>query len=302
MSNPTYSQIIAPRLYNRLMQQHVHIPEADRHIVDLVKWNVRRGQSSVLEIGCGPARLLRKLDKIDGVNLVGVDHETSFVEVGREIISRQRGNTEIVCSDIAKYHPGQAYSLVVSQGMHHHIPKCDVPAYLDKVRQLLLPSGYYIVGDEFLAQYNDETERQVIAVMWYSHVIASAIRKEHQQLAVEEAKTLLDDLAMGGENIKSSEQLDLVLTRVKAIESSIEDADLNSSRILAKNLLAEVKSHSPDQATGDDRLDLSRGDFKVSGAVFRDEVTRAGFRVIDTRWFGPIDVAGAMGVFTLQMT
>jgi SAM-dependent methyltransferase len=282
------------------MNQHVHIPEADRHIIDLVGRHVRHGRRRVLEIGCGPARLLRQLDQIEGVHLTGLDHDQSFVDTGREIIAQQGRKTPIICTDIAMYHPDDTFDIAVSQGMHHHIPKDEVPAYLENVRRLLVPSGYYIVGDEFLTQYQGEVERRIIATLWYAHVIASAIRGGHQQLGVEEAKTLLDDLAMGEETLKSNAQLELVLESVEQIESLVEQANLYDARAQAQMLLTELMHLRPTHSTGDARLDLSRGDFKVDGTAFREEVVRAGFRVLDTRWFGPIDVSGAMGVFILQ--
>ncbi len=302
MSNPTYSQIIAPTVYNRLMEQHRYIPEADRYIVSLVRALARRqsGPMKVLEIGCGPARLLRKLDKVNKINLVGLDHDQDFVVAGERIIERQGGSATIIYDDISTHRADKQYDIVISQGMHHHIPKDDVPSYLENVRQFLAPGGHYVVGDEFLAPYRDEHDRQIVAILWYSHIIASALSKKQSILFTEEAKTLLDDLAMGEDNPKTQEQINHVLGSVREIDHAVTRGNMLMARRLARQLLSTVTVLTPTNRNGDNRLDLSRGDFKVSGEVFRREVTVAGFQITDARWFGPIDVSGAMGVFVLR--
>lgn len=302
MSNPTYSRIIAPIVYNRLMEQHRYIPEADRYIVSLVRALARRQSEPmrVLEIGCGPARLLRKFDKVRNINLVGLDHDQNFVTAGERIIEHQGGRATIICDDISTHRADKQYDIVVSQGMHHHIPKDDVPPYLENVRQFLAPGGRYIIGDEFLAPYSNAQDRQIVAILWYSHIIASALSKKQSLLATEETKTLLDDLAMGEDNPKSQEQIDAVLNAVGDIDRSATRGNVDRARQLAQRLLNVVNKLAPTSQNGDDRLDLSRGDFKVSGQVFRQEVATAKFRVIDTQWFGPTDVSGAMGVYVLH--
>lgn len=52
----TYSTIISPRDYNRLMsEQHLYIAVADQYIINTIGKEVEKGARNIVELGCGPA-------------------------------------------------------------------------------------------------------------------------------------------------------------------------------------------------------------------------------------------------------
>ena len=91
----------------------------------------------------------------------------------------------------------------------------------------------YIVGDEFIPDYQNEQERALKLVVWYSHIINNAIKKNYTFLAQEEAKTLLDDLQEGDVNIgyKNQAQIDFTLAKVSEIDIA---AMQNNSKLATK--------------------------------------------------------------------
>lgn len=164
-------------------------------------------------------------------------------------------------------------------------------AYLQNVAGQLVPEGIYVVADEFLSEYRNEDERKINAVVWYSHVIASAKRAGHDYLAEEEAKTLLDDLnEASNDSMKSRDQIALVLDSCDAIKTTDQ----------ARDFLSALKPLMGVRVTGDETIDLSRGDYKICDSVFRREIEEADLRVVERVTVGPVDTIGGMAVYVLK--
>lgn len=303
---PTYSTIIRPEDYNRLMsKQHLYIAAADRHIVRAIHEEVVKGSKNIVELGCGPARLLKPVEDglkgFEGVQLTGVDHDLVFLEHALSVIDTTR--TRILQVDARVFLPELPVDVFYSQGFHHHVQKGEqMEDYLANVYRQLSPQGFYLVGDEFLPEYKDAKDRLIKAVIWYSHIIAHAKKKGFTYLAQEEAKTLLDDLQEGQVQgkIKTSQQIDLILKRVVVVDQCARSKNLFEATRLADELLDELESLSTVEKSGDPTVDLSRGDYKISRSVFEEEVVRSGFKVDGFKSFGPMDDIGAMGVYKLS--
>ena len=210
---PDYSAA-APDNYNELLELHRYIKEADQFILALL---ASLGLTDLLEIGCGKGRFTRKLARL-GLEMTAVDPDAPAIGDAQTLLQGLGlHNVHLLPMDIADYRHPHKLRAIVSKGVHHHIPKAHVPAYLASVRDMLTDDGVFIVGDEFLAPYKDEASRQVVAAMWYAHIIASALEESHNTLARVEARTLLDDLARGEENPKREPQISLILRTVGKI-------------------------------------------------------------------------------------
>jgi hypothetical protein len=159
------------------------------------------------------------------------------------------------------------------------------------------------LSDEFLPEYSTEDERKIKAVIWYSHVIASAKRLNQEYLAQEEAKTLLDDLYEGNEQhdeIKNQDQIRLVLDACAAIDQEARNERMQEAEVLAKGFLSELAKKKNTNQQGDVTMDLSRGDLKICDSALRRETEDAGFSVADVRKIGPVDTIGGMTVYVLK--
>jgi cyclopropane fatty-acyl-phospholipid synthase-like methyltransferase len=307
VSNPaTYSQIIGPADYNRLIAQHLYIGQADKAIARLVIYHSNEGNPiEVVELGCGPARILPLLAQIKGINLTGVDHDQAFFDYAQQVIRDQQVSATVVFDDVMTYRHPKPIDVAVSQGFHHHVVKGEpTRQYLRNVHSQLTQGGVYIVGDEYLPHYANDHERLVRAVIWYSHIINAALRNFHQQLAVEEAKTLIDDLAEGTQEgvVKSKEQIQFVLNEVDAIDETARLTQRLQAESLAERFLGELTSMRTSTETHNPSMDLSRGDFKICHRVFAEEVTAAGFTITGVTTFGPIETIGGMAVYVLRKT
>lgn len=298
-----YSKIISPGDYNKLMSiEHLYINAADMHIAKTIQEKVaNKERSEVVEIGCGPARILPVVLSINPtIRLTGLDVDFDFLEYARNRVKDTP--IKIIESDIVNYSHPIPVDIFYSEGFHHHIAKGKtVQDYLKNVHHQLKEGGYYIVGDEFIAEYKNEAERDMKLVLWYCHIIANAMKNGFDYLAREEAKTLLDDIYESKNQcfFKTERQIELVLDNAKIMDQLVLE-DLEKANIIATSFLRELKLLSCLTPNGDDTIILSRGDYKISHSVFKQEIEEAGFEIESSKSFGPLQTIGAMVVYTLK--
>ncbi len=306
MKTATYSKIISPEDYNRIITfEHLYISASDRVIKELIEtYKPTDRTAEVVEIGCGPARILPLIAQISDIHLTGIDHDSEFVRYAQSEISSLGDDVHVIQSDFISYiHPVKV-DVFYSQGVHHHIGKGEpTKVYLSAVVSQLTKDGVYIVSDEFLPEYKDEKDRKLKAVIWYSHVIASAKRIGQEYLAQEEAKTLLDDLyevEKAGNELKSHEQIELVLRHCTTIDDFARSGEIKLANEKAARFLDELSLLENRNISGDNTIDLSRGDYKISDSIFRKEMNQAGLEVIERRTIGPVDTIGGMAVYVTK--
>ena len=305
MNNPTYSQIIDPENYNHIMtNEHLYISAGDSIIKKFIKEEVKNNNSTeVVELGCGPARIITMMADIPGVTLAGIDHDRSFVEYAKKVVETKKFNIKIVESDAFNYNHSKPVDVFYSEGFHHHIKKGEpVKLYLQNIYKQLKKTGAYILGDEVLTEYKDRNERLIKAIIWYSHIISNAKKNRFLYLAAEEAKTLLDDLNENSEkgNIKTKEQINLVLGSVDDINNAACSGDLEKAAKLAKTLVNSISIKINVSVQNDPTMDLSRGDYKICESELKKEVESVGFKLEKSESVGPGKNIGAVSVYLFR--
>jgi SAM-dependent methyltransferase len=298
-----YSQIIDAESYDRIIsKEHLYIAAADTYLVDIIKKKIHQfNLPEVVEIGSGTGRLLGQVRKIENICLTGVERDSNFIKYSQRVLKDL--SVRIKTANILTYNHPAKVSIFYSQGVHHHIQKGDETIkYLKNVHKQLDVGGYYIVSDEYIPDYENEYDRSVLLVVWYSHIISHALKSGYDYLAEEEAKTLLDDLQEGTKEFsyKTKEQIKVILSKVDAINSFAESHNLITAKKLAELLISELRSKGTSFSSGDNALDLSRKDYKVCDKIFRAEVQKAGFEVEFNKSYGPIKSIGGMTVYVLR--
>jgi|GEM_PF-2348606 SAM-dependent methyltransferase len=301
----SYSSIIGPEEYNAIMtDEHLYIDIADRYIKKTITEKSKDNRLQVVELGCGPARVLRVMVDINNIDLTAVDIDPVFCDYTKKIIHKKNPNVDIICSDIGDYKPTSLVDIFYSQGFHHHVAKGpETQKYLTNIYNNLKEGGCYILSDEFVPHYTDNNDRNTKLVIWYSHIIAHALRNSYNFLATEEAKTLLDDLQEGAEDkgIKSQEQLNLVLSYVEKIDVAAKSDNMSQSEEYAENFLNDLSQlFSINIESLEKEMYLSRRDYKICDKVLRQEVEQVGFIIEKCKSFGPIDNIGGMSVYILR--
>jgi len=294
-----YSSIISPWDYNNIIsEQHVYISWADQ----IVKQQIKHFKDdnnllacNVVEIWCWPWRVSDLIGSIDWVKLLWVDIDSVFLDYAKE--NNEVDNIKFKYHNIIQSTFSEKFHVAYSIWMHHHLEKWkDTVHYLSNVYNSLLEWWVYIVSDEFLPEYTWDEDRDIKAIIWYSHVIAQALKNWHDFLAIEEAKTLLDDLSISHnqENIKTKEQIDMVLKFVLDIDGASEKNTLAYD--LHKEIIGVINYNRSDDIT----VDLSRWDFKISDSVFRGEIKNIWFDIIDRIDVWPVNTIGWMSVYVLK--
>lgn len=302
----TYSRIINPARYCEMLSHgHRYLAPADTALINFIHREMRRvkGCRKIVELGCGPGRFTRRLVEHESTNytdFIAVDHDSEFIAYAQE----QQGNNSLatpryVVADAITFDPGAPANIFFSQGMHHHIPKgAPTAMYLANVFKHLNPGGCYIVSDEFLAQ-DANTQRERKTVRWHCHIIYWALRDGNYELAVEEAKTMIDDLAIPG--TKSLEQIDLILRYAAKVEHTNHVYDFGIMEThYVDFLIAKLPELAQSVPSGTPTLDLSRGDHKISYKLFEEEVKNVGFVIKSTETFGPLYLFGGFSIYLLR--
>ena len=144
-SIPTYSQIINPEDYNRIMsKEHLYISLGDLAIKKFIEYEVTNNKAKeVVELGCGPGRIITLIADIPGIKLTGVDHDLSFIDYANKLVKERKLNVEIKQADITVYTHEEPVDVFYSQGFHHHVKKGKhVQSYLKNTCKQLKMEGH----------------------------------------------------------------------------------------------------------------------------------------------------------------
>ena len=299
----TYSQIISPLDYNKIMsEQHLYISASDGFLADTIRREAKTSVPEVVELGCGPGRILSLVrNAVPHANISAIEADEVFADYAQELCKDLDIN--IIIGDVETVRLERPVDIFYSQGFHHHVSGSrKTHAYLQNVYNNLTPGGTYLLSDEFLPEYTTEEEREIKAIIWYSHIIAHALLHDYYYLAREEAKTLLDDIYEGRSDahMKSNEQIDFVLSQVTLIDNYARSQNHVLLSETVNNFQNILKSQHNLKTSGDLTIDLSRHDYKICESVLRPEVENVGFTIEEIKSFGPIKNIGAMLVYVLR--
>lgn len=99
----------------------------------------------VLEVGCGPGHLTRRLAR-EGFDVTGVDLDPEMIEHARHNAEPSIGSSAFVAADVASLpFPDASFDLVVSTLSMHHW--ADRAAGLAEIGRVLRPGGRALVWD-----------------------------------------------------------------------------------------------------------------------------------------------------------
>jgi len=112
----------------------------------------------ILDIGCGPADVLAYLPESIG-GYVGFDGNPDYIEAARR---RWGGRGRFHCQKVgaATLAPGEAYDIVLANGIVHHLDDNEAGHLFDVARRALRPGGWLVTYD------NVQVERQHWFARW----------------------------------------------------------------------------------------------------------------------------------------
>lgn len=119
---------------------------------------------SVLEFGCGSARVIRHFRYVQGLQLAGTDANARPIEWDRENLPGVEFNHNALEPPLA--YPKASFDLIYALSVFTHIPVQWQRPWLEELRRVLRPGGYLLCtvhGDNFINSQLGEQERQALA-------------------------------------------------------------------------------------------------------------------------------------------
>lgn len=304
-----YGKTVTPELYINALQGHQYIPQSDQIIRNLIERHYRRNDENwqnILDVGCGPGRLTFDVAK-DNCTVLGLDISETFIKYAEEIRLQK---TKINCmpsfqvgdfakDTLANLHEGELFHTIFMQGVMHHIHGQDREKFFRRSFDLLRPRGIFIVGDEFIKDYESEDERIMNVAKFYLHIIDEARKGGFHELAEEEAKNLIDDCFSRTEfaGRATEPSFEKIYDCADKVNESFYESGYfaGGCNTRIQYLLAWIKN-SIDGLIDVDTTNFNRGDFKVSTTKFIQEAAQYGFKLEEKYEVGPVQYLGGMGV------
>lgn len=120
----------------------------------------------VLDVGCGPARLLASLPDVD---YCGIDHSERYIEAARQRYGdRGRFLVQDAADMVGKV--GEGYDLVVCMGVLHHLDDVQVESLMRTVAQLVKQDGRIVTVDPAYTARQNPLARLAISMDRGRHV------------------------------------------------------------------------------------------------------------------------------------
>lgn len=310
-----YGTTVLPELYINILRGHQYIPQSDQCIGNIIFTTLNSKDSfsaNVLEVGCGPGRILSEIAAKNEATFYGVDISESFINFAN-LISKGRTSYQVV--DFSKedqpiYGWGRtetpAFDVIFMQGVMHHIHGEDRAKFFKRSFDLLKPDGVLIISDEFIKDYESDDDRIMNVAKFYLHIIDEARKGGFDELAYEEAKNLIDDCFSGTKfaGLATEKTFQNIYEYARTINQmfysygSVAGLNFDANNQI-RNMFTYIKL-SVELLTNSSAQNFNRGDLKVSLNVFLEEASLYGFKSQDIYKIGPVDQLGGMGVIVFK--
>lgn len=306
-----YGKTVTPELYINTLQGHQYIPQSDQCIPNVMKkyrenvWGKEKTEPlHIIDVGCGPGRLTHKIGKLGPEYFIyGLDISDSFIEFAKK--NNPYGNQVCFLREDFANPPTNSFvpsaEIIMMQGVMHHVHGDDRAKFLQRSFKLLKPDGILIIGDEFIKDYNSETERKLNVCKFYLHIIDEARKGGFNELAEEEAKNLIDDVLSGEETagFGNEELFQVIYEKAKLANKGFYAGAHQELDELAEALIGYTREKTKSIAS-QNSTNFNRGDLKVSTEKFTNELKNYGFALEEKYEIGPVDVLGGMGVLVFM--
>lgn len=251
--------------YRRAVEGHVYIRETLQAFFEVVGGQVRRcgAQARVLELGSHAGFITQGLvERWPELSIVVSDHDAAAVEIARE--RSASWNVSYHQGSLASL--GTCFDIVLSVARHHHLPH----GYLPVVRELLAPSGVYVLADELCPEYCEAAELQRLETAPVLRIAGGYVFTSDADRAAFEREGTVPSYAS---ELERARRRALWRWYRFVVEHAVERGYFDIAA-------AELRSASDDLVTGSD------AEHKFGPAVVEREFALAGFERLSKRSIG----------------
>jgi cyclopropane fatty-acyl-phospholipid synthase-like methyltransferase len=162
--------------YDQHEEKHAFFAEMMSTMIQMLEKAGDGKNLRILEFGAGTGLFTQRLASSDLVSeVVAVEFDWACCEVLRH---KMRGSTKVRVEyqDSRVFSPEGSFDAVVSSFADHHIRPVDKPSYFRNVIQNMKNNALFIVGDEFLPEYDlkDELARCEALKKYHNYIIERA--------------------------------------------------------------------------------------------------------------------------------
>jgi len=192
------SRYIRIHEYDQHEEKHAYFADMMSAMTDIVAKSAQgNSKLRVLEFGAGTGIFTSRLAALPFVDhIVAVEYDWACCEILRHKM-RHTGKVHVEYQDSRTFSAG-TFDVIVSSFADHHIRPVDKPRYFKNVANNMRPGAQFIVGDEFLPEYDAKgnAARGAALEAYHRHIIDLALKQgETAVAALEEAalKSGLDE-------------------------------------------------------------------------------------------------------------
>jgi SAM-dependent methyltransferase len=172
----------------------------DWDVDEEVDWLVARfgpGCRSVLEPGCGPARMLDAIARRADVEVVGIDRSPQMVEAAQRRLAGYGSRASVVAADMTSFDLGRHFDAAICPiGTLAHLAPDDLSRHLDRMAVHLRREAKYLVQLDLLGEAStpedqppDEWEMERgdrrVRIRWSTDWIDVPARRQQQRSRIE---------------------------------------------------------------------------------------------------------------------
>jgi SAM-dependent methyltransferase len=149
----------------------------------------------ILEVGAGTGLLTKRLAQLNTSELIGIEYDWNCFKRLQHNLKHYK-HVKLLYEDSRIYNPEGKFDIVISSFSDHHIKPQDKFSYFSNIKDNLKDNGLFIVGDEFLRDYDETNKVDYIAALedYHNHIIKIAESKNQDILVSLEKDALFSGI------------------------------------------------------------------------------------------------------------
>ena len=180
------SNYIDLEMYHKYESQHPGYVDMMQLMVVEVTKIAKKSKNilQILEFGSGTGLATEWLAKIPNVKITAIEPDANcFSLLKLQIENKNLGNVFPIQADGVTFLEQNKFDLITTTFAHHHIELSKSEQFVKNIYNNLKAGGAYILGDELIADYQNEEERKLSLRKYHHHIINLAENDDYFELA-----------------------------------------------------------------------------------------------------------------------
>ena len=204
------SKTIGLEEYDQFMEQN---PIEQKHMIKaIIKIYKNKKNLKILEIGSGTGRFTKKIIKyFPEISLQLIEPDKECIIGLKKLFSKNK-NVKIIQSSAEKAVIAENFDIIFMATSFHHIPYKYKKKVLQKIFNSLSTDGFFVLSDNFIADYSNEQEKKKVLTKYHDKWISDCVKKNDKkgETMARKMKELVSNKD-GGEYFISPEKFEILI-------------------------------------------------------------------------------------------